>query len=179
MNTIQENDGVNTMRLFLALLPDEQVQARLLQWQAFVTGKKTPVENLHMTLFFLGNQSEEHLPAFKRFLDRLPFEPFDLMLDKIGFFSKIGLSWAGPSETPQELSLLFHKTCNFLVPAYIKDKSEHFRPHVTLARRSAKPDMNIPASISWKVRRIALMQSVVSYKSGQHPKYRILHEKTS
>ena len=178
MNTKQENNDTKSLRLFFALLPDKKVQTRLQQWQDLVTGKKTPVENLHMTLFFLGNQPEKHLPVFKRFLDRVPFEPFDLIMDKIGFFPKIGLSWAGPTETPPSLSQLFQETRKFLIPGYVKDKNDNFRPHITLARRSTRPETYIPGSIHWQVKRVALMQSVLNNTPGQHPQYRILHEKS-
>lgn len=174
----ERNNQNKALRLFFALLPDEKTVAELQQWQTHVTGKKTPMENLHMTLFFLGNQPEKHLPAFRRFMERLSFEPIEIRLDKIGFFPKIGLSWAGPSETPVSLWKLFEETRQFLIPAYLKDKSENFRPHITLARHSTKPETKTGSPIIWKAKRLVLMQSIPGGEQGKHPEYRILHEKT-
>lgn len=177
MLSTPEKNRHKTLRLFFALLPDEKTQKELQHWQAYVSGKKTPLENLHLTLFFLGNQPEKHLPAFRRFMDRTLFEPFEIRLDKIGYFPKIGLSWAGPSVTPSTLASLFQQTRQFLVPAYLKDKNEHFRPHVTLARHSDKPETVITSPIEWNVTRFVLMESSPGNASGKHPQYRILHEK--
>ncbi len=164
-------------RLFYALLPDEKTIAKLQQWQNHVSGKKIPAANLHMTLFFLGNQPLKNLPAFIRFLDRTTFRPFDIELDKIGYFPKIGLSWIGPTTVPFSLRKLFEDTYRFLIPTYLKDKSEDFRPHITLARRSSITEIKVDAPVVWTVNRIVLMQSVLNHDPGKHPEYRILHEK--
>lgn len=166
-----------SLRLFYAFLPDEQTNAELQKWQTHVSGKKTPAENLHLTLFFLGRQPQKNLPALKRFIDRISFEAFEMKLDKIGYFPKIGLSWIGPSETSPSLSRLFEETHRFLIPAFLKDKSGNFWPHITLARRSSKPEIKIETPWIWKVNRLALMQSVLSDEPGRHPDYRILHER--
>ena len=165
------------LRLFYALIPDDVTNARLQECQIHVSGKKTPPENLHMTLFFLGNQPKRNLPALNRFLDRISFEPFEMKLDKIGYFPKIGLSWIGPEQTPAQLARMFEDTRQFLIPAYLKDKNENFRPHITLARRSSKAEIKMETPISWQVSRLVLIQSISSSEKGNHPEYRILHER--
>lgn len=171
------NTHPETLRLFYALLPDEKTKAELQQWQIHVSGKKTPPENLHMTLFFLGNQARKNLPALKRFLDRISFTPFEMKLDKIGYFPKIGLSWMGPQHTPSPLARLYDDTRQFLIPAYLKDKKENFRPHITLARRSSKAEIKMEKPVTWQVNRLVLMQSILNGETGTHPEYRILHER--
>ena len=165
------------LRLFYALIPDEATNAKIQEWQIHVSGKKTLPENLHMTLFFLGNQPKRNLPALNRFLDRISFEPFEMKLDKIGYFPKIGLSWMGPEQTPVSLARLFEETRRFLIPDYLKDKNENFRPHITLARRSSKTDIKMETPVTWQVNRLVLMQSILNSKKGNHPEYRILHER--
>ena len=160
------------LRLFYALIPDDVTNARLQECQIHVSG-----ENLHMTLFFLGNQPKRNLPALNRFLDRISFEPFEMKLDKIGYFPKIGLSWIGPEQTPEQLAKMFEDTRQFLIPAYLKDKNDNFRPHITLARRSSKAEIKMETPISWQVSRLVLMQSILNSEKGSHPKYRILHER--
>ena len=172
------NTHPETLRLFYALLPDEKTKAELQQWQIHVSGKKTPPENLHMTLFFLGNQAKKNLPALKRFLDRISFNPFEVKLDKIGYFPKIGLSWIGPEHTPASLGRLYDYTRQFVVPVFVKANKEIFRPHVTLARHSLKPEIKTILPVVWTVNRFVLMHSISVMETGRHAEYRILHEKT-
>lgn len=167
----------DSLRLFYALIPDAATNEKLQECQIHVSGKKTPPENLHMTLFFLGNQAKKNLPALKRFLDLISFEPFEMKLDRIGYFPKIGLSWIGPENTPAPLAKLFEETRQFLIPAYLKDKNENFRPHITLARRSSKVETKVKTHLSWQVNRLVLMQSILSSDKGNHPEYRILYER--
>ena len=47
------------LRLFYALIPDDVTNARLQECQIHVSGKKTPPENLHMTLVFSGQSTEK------------------------------------------------------------------------------------------------------------------------
>ena len=142
-------------------------------------GRKTPPENLHLTLFFLGNQPDRLLPSLKSFMDRLTFISFGLSLDKTGYFPKIRLSWIGPTHVPHELQQLHQTIHRFLVPAFLKDKKESFRPHVTLARQSL-PSGPVPVDpVAWPVYRLALMESILGNETGKHPEYRILYEKTA
>ncbi len=168
-----------TKRLFLALLPDNLLIKQLARLQKNIPGRKTPPENLHMTLAFLGNQPDSVVSELADFLDRLEFSPFSLSLDKIGWFPKIRLGWIGPTTVSAALTRLHRITHRFLVPAYITDKKETFRPHITLARQSIPTDMKISEPVIWHVNRLALMQSILNAEPGQHPRYHILHETTA
>ena len=168
-----------TRRLFVALLPDRHTKEKLASVQKKIAGRKTPPENFHLTLFFLGNQPESILFPLKNFMDRVTFDPFVLSLDKTGYFSKIRLSWIGPTEIPPGLVQLHNTPRQFMVPAYLEDKRESFRPHVTLARKSLPPSVKITSPVVWTVDRLALMESILSKEPGRHPQYRIMHEKTA
>ncbi|WAV92952.1 RNA 2',3'-cyclic phosphodiesterase [Oxalobacter aliiformigenes] len=165
-----------TKRLFLALLPDQTVVEQLARLQKDIPGRKTPRENLHLTLAFLGNQPVSAISGLTDFLDHTEFAPFRLSLDKTGYFPKIRLSWIGPTRIPEALDKLHETTRQFLIPAYIENKKETFRPHITLARQSVLPDIKIDAPIIWQVNRFALMQSVLNPEPGGYPGYHILHE---
>lgn len=165
-----------TKRLFFALLPDHCIVEKLTHLQKNIPGRKTPRENLHLTLAFLGNQPVSAISGLTDFLDHVEFTPFSLSLEKTGYFPKIRLSWIGPATVPAALNRLYEITRQFLIPAYIADKKETFRPHITLARQSVLPDIKINAPIIWHVHRLALMQSVLNAEPGGHPRYRVLHE---
>lgn len=165
-----------TKRLFLALLPDKPLVEKLTILQKHIPGRKVPPENLHLTLAFLGNQPESTIPQLTHFIEHVPFHPFGLLLDKPGFFPKIRLSWIGPANIPAALTRLYGTMRQFLVPEYIPEMKQTFRPHITLARQSALPDIKINEPIPWHIDRLALMQSILGTEPGRHPQYRIVHE---
>lgn len=175
-NTTLPQENLSTKRLFLALLPDQALVKKLMQLQKHFPGRKTPPENLHLTLAFLGNQPQSAIFPLTRFIEQVPFSPFELVLDKLGSFPKSRLSWIGPANTPTGLMQLIEKTRQFLVPNYISRMKQTFRPHITLARQSSLPDIRINEPISWHIDRLALMQSILSTDPGKHPQYHILHE---
>lgn len=85
------------MRVFIALdLPQEikkeikKIQG-LLKKKNLFTGKFTKVENLHLTLKFLGEIDEEKIEKIKeklREIQKESFESFDAYIEEIGVFSK-------------------------------------------------------------------------------------------
>ena len=165
-----------TKRLFFALLPDPPTVTALLKWQTLVSGRITPVQNLHLTLFFLGNQPEKKVTELTRFMDQSGFSPFELVIDRIGYFPKIRLIWAGPSRIPVSLAKLYDVTHRFLIPAHLNEKKETFRPHVTLARNAFPFRAEIEQPVHWQVTRFVLMESILCNEPGKSPVYRILHE---
>ncbi len=175
-STTEEKTGFRTKRLFFALLPDCQTTTALLKWQTVIPGRKTPVQNLHLTLFFLGNQLENKVSELARFMDQSDFSPFELVIDRIGYFPKIRLLWAGPSRTPLPLASLYDTAHRFLIPAYRNEKKDIFRPHVTLARNAPLFQAEIEPPVHWRVTRFALMESVLCNEPGKPAVYRILHE---
>ena len=145
--------------------------------QKQIQGRIIPAQNLHLTLAFLGNQPEnvrEHLTGF---LEHTVFQSFNLILDTIGFFPKIRLSWIGPSSIPDALHNLHRDIRTYLTANRLADGRERFRPHITLARHSAPSEWVPDSPVKWSVTRLALMQSIPGGDPGSHPEYRILYEK--
>ncbi len=137
--TPQESSFTYTRRLFLALLPDRQTSDKLASIQKHFSGKRVPVENFHLTLMFLGNQSESHLPSLKSFVETLPFQAFNLTIDQTGFFSSLTIGWAGATVIPNQLTALHETVWDHMVPRYVSEKKRPFRPHITLARHFKGP----------------------------------------
>ncbi len=164
-------------RLFVALLPDRQTINRLTKLQAGIKGRKTPPENFHLTLMFLGDQASANIPKLKTFIETLDFRAFDFCIDRRGFFSRLRISWAGTSETPPLLVKLHKDIWNHLVPQYAGEREKTFRPHITLARKAQPTEPIVPDPCIWHVDRLALMESIISGNPGQSATYRILHEK--
>lgn len=173
----KENKQPETHRLFIALLPDLYTVNQLTQLQKPIKGKKTSIENFHLTLMFLGNQPKTNIAALKSFIDRLPFEPFDLKIDQYGFFSKLKISWAGFQQIPASLAKLHKIIWNQMVPDYVNETKYSFRPHITLARKALPPPLSLDQPFIWHINRLALMESIISDIPRKSASYRILHEK--
>ena len=172
----------SSQRLFFALLPDAAVREQLLQLQKDLDqmgGRPVPVENLHLTLLFLGNVEAGKVDAVRDIATEISASRFDLVLDAVGGFrqNNARVLWAGPSEPPPELGALHQSLRRQVKRIALRVKKETYRPHVTLVRKAdlreklpEKPTWNIP----WAVSRCALIASELR-PSGS--RYEILVEK--
>ncbi len=89
MIEIRENSGL--IRAFIAIdFPDEvikeiaRIQGLMGKWN--FTGKFTELENLHLTLKFLGEIGEEKVERVKNALKEIKFSGFEVKLGDIGLF---------------------------------------------------------------------------------------------
>jgi len=48
--------------------------------------KPVKAENMHITLFFFGEQSEPAVKDIKMVMDKITFSPFEILFDEVGFF---------------------------------------------------------------------------------------------
>ncbi len=173
----------NTTRLFIAApLPEElkqylSEQASLYQDEAI---RPIPLENLHLTLFFIGNVPEEQLSSIKQVTQHIASQSaaFDLRLEAIE---------PGPKQRSPRLvwarfesSALFEQLSQSLTQALSSAPPDTRKaiPHITLARfRKDRPaPRNLPVvepeqSVTLQVREIAVWHSELA---SPHPRYRIL-----
>ncbi len=125
------------MRLFIAVDLPEDVKQALLKAQAFLPeAKLKPVgkEQMHLTLKFLGEVSEQKANLVIDCLQKVSFKPFKTALDKVGIFpseSYIRVVWAGLSPE-KEVNELQKRIDEALEEEFTKDKK--FKAHLTLAR---------------------------------------------
>lgn len=160
METQPETEPSSSLRLFFALWPDDATRAALMRLQATMQGQLTRYENLHATLAFLGQQPAALLPDLKQVLERLPRADITLTLDRIGYFTRKRIAWAGTHEAPENLLTLQQQLANALAALGLAtDVREEFKPHVTLARDAAPPPDTAFTPIVWHVGRIALVKS--------------------
>jgi 2'-5' RNA ligase len=149
-----------SLRLFYALWPDQATRAALGVLQAELQGRKTLHGNLHVTLAFLGLQPAERLPSLRQILATLPSMEMTLVIDRIGYFPRHRIAWAGLNEIPENLLLLQRSLSEALVQnEFTFDRQPRFKPHVTLARDAAVPPQRPFEAIHWRVDHLALVQS--------------------
>lgn len=166
------SDTTQTLRLFYALWPNEPTRAALARLQTAISGRLTPYENLHMTLAFLGDQPVGSLPALQKILENLPVSTMPLILDRIGYFTKSRIAWAGTHAAPDELLVLQRRLMSELaLQNILADTRSAFKPHVTLARDAAVPDELPFEAIPWNAGHVCL---VASSNDPQGVRYRIL-----
>lgn len=160
------------LRLFYALWPDQATRSALVRLQSGVPGRLTAPDNLHLTLAFLGMQSSQLLPQLKRILSQLASPTMELVLDRLGFFPKHSIAWAGMHQVPEPLNALQKALTAALLQHQISfDQQSRFQPHITLARAAQLPADTRCTPIIWRADHIALVQST-TFADG--PQYRVL-----
>lgn len=171
--TQSRSEDNQSLRLFIALWPDDATRDRLTKWQLSLSGRKTPAENLHMTLFFLGDQPKHKVKTLSQIIKSVSFNAIPMQLDQIGYFSRSQISWAGIKNIPDNLVKL-HQS---LITAISEDESQsgklnRFKYHITLARHSNPPQITAPEPIIWHANQLVLAESRLGQgKNGTAPLY--------
>lgn len=152
-----------SLRLFFALWPDDATRTALMQLQASIHGRIIPYENLHLTLAFLGRQPATLLPDLKEILAHCTSETAILTLDRLDYFTRNRIAWAGTHQAPDALVQLVLELTRALAPHGIGLNEPHnFKPHITLARDASPPPDMVFDPIVWRADRVALVQSTTS-----------------
>ena len=156
----------STMRLFIAINFNSETKSKLIALQDELRayskhGNFTLPENLHLTLSFLGECDSTQTAAVKTAMDEAPFDPFDICINKLGYFkgSDGDTWWAGVGECEPLLDLQHRLTRN-LSAAGLKPEMRKYSPHITLARKviaHAEPRQIEPFGEA--VSKISLMKS--------------------
>lgn len=155
-----KNDPAKPLRLFYALRPDDATRDALMRVQESVPGRRINNPDLHLTLAFLGQQPASSIPVLQEILLRLAQSDMTLVLDRIGYFPRQKIAWAGMQVVPDALTELHHALLQQLAQHNILFDQSSFKPHVTLARDAAASPGASFAPIQWHVTQAVLMQSV-------------------
>ena len=176
------------MRSFIALEVGEQVQKECqsiignLKEKGF-KAKWVEEENLHITLFFLGDISNHEMEKMAYLIRKLNINPFRMIINRIGFFQKATVPtsiWLGiiPCEP---LHYLYASMKNELEVILNKTFSPKLIPHLTLGRIKAVPDDWNVIIRRISVENIQIGKIMVSLKSStlteKGPVYKTLEAK--
>jgi RNA 2',3'-cyclic 3'-phosphodiesterase len=131
------------MRLFVSIDLPQAEQNKLAQWLPGLPElKKTAAEQLHLTLFFLGECSGQEKDEIIARLSGIPFEPFTMAIDGIGAFpdrKNPRVIWAGVDKTIKLMKL--QERIQSAVSEYNPEAAgRSFIPHITLARIKGRFD---------------------------------------
>lgn len=165
-------------RLFYALWPDADTRAALARLQAPLAGRHIPPHHLHLTMAFLGQQPAALLEPLRALAAELTVKlrtelvaaPLMLTIDRIGYFIRPRIAWAGLSEAPPALMAWQAELMRRLQLLGVAAADTHgqFKPHVTLARDAPAPVIEASDTIIWPVTQLALVES------GHDGIYRVL-----
>jgi len=147
MNADCMSEAAGTLRLFFALWPQSELQAKLADWakQAAGRGRAMRRENLHLTLAFLGDTDAALVPDLIALAAGVHFAPIRLALDRVGYWKHNRIIWCGAGEEPQPLSTLVADLRARLDAAGIPYDRKPFVSHVTLVRNAS----GLPAAPAW------------------------------
>jgi RNA 2',3'-cyclic 3'-phosphodiesterase len=154
-----------SVRLFFALWPPLELQAKLAAWarRAAGGGRAMRRENIHLTLAFLGATNPALLPELIALAGSVRFDPLCLPLDCIGYWKHNRIIWCGAAIEPPALASLVEDLRARLSAAGIGYDRKAFVAHVTVVRKALGMDAApswIP--LAWDVREFVLVCSRAS-----------------
>ncbi|GAB57469.1 RNA 2',3'-cyclic phosphodiesterase [Rheinheimera nanhaiensis] len=128
-------------RLFFSLkfIPEQQQLLLPYQQQALdlcPAAKAVDVDNLHLTLFFLGQVDATQQQRLISAAQQITIPPFSLTLDTLSSFIKPKILYLAPSQQPDALLQLQQQVAQCCKALGFSDIHDKYRPHITLARHA-------------------------------------------
>lgn len=167
-------------RLFVALELPEKIKERLLTCRGGLEGARwQDAGQMHLTLRFIGEASQQQEMDIRAALAAIRFAPFEVALDGIGLFGKASKPralWVGVSD-PEPLKHLHEKIDQNLANCGFLPEERKFTPHVTLARFGNRRARRLPdfldqysglALPAFEVSSFALISSHLSHSGAQY-----------
>ena len=162
-------------RCFFALWPDDDVRNQLEAISERLPdgcGRRVRIENLHITLVFLGNIGERVVERMRLAVDGFKGRKFSLTLDHNGWWKRPQVIWLGTDEVPEPLGELVAYLHTVATRHELRVDSRPYAPHLTLVRKAKRAVHGISFSpIHWNIRDFCLVQSI-THASGAE--YRIV-----
>jgi 2'-5' RNA ligase len=153
-------------RLFFALWPTPQQQR---DWADVAqqllppgAGRLLPVQNLHLTLLFLGELTSETRQELEARVDTIRGHAFELRLERFGHWRRPQVLWWGPRETPEPLQHLVEELRRAARACGLEVERRPYQAHLTLARKVRRNPGRLQAeSRSWPVDEFVLARSTL------------------
>jgi 2'-5' RNA ligase len=148
------------VRLFFAAWPPPGTAGALAAWARPLEGRPIPAEKIHLTLAFLGRAQPGKAAAAAR---RVQGRAHALPLEVAKYWKHNQIIWAGPRDTPADLTALVDALHLELYRSEFILERRPFAAHVTLVRKARKPASLPPLpAVDWPIRELALVSSTVS-----------------
>lgn len=145
---------MKTQRLFFGLSLPDNLQQQLVRWRAEVfpadTGRPIAAANLHLTLAFLGEVSDDNALILQQQAGRIQQEGFRLQLDDAGYWPRPGVVWLGCQRPPRALLQLASLLRSQAARQGCVQSSQPFHPHITLLRHATGNVALPPRNFHWQ-----------------------------
>ena len=173
----QNQPAATQGRVFVAIWPPAQVARRIARATAPLIepagGRPVHVDDLHLTLAFLGPLSPARTEAAIGAVRRVVHPRIQIELDRLGCFRRAGVLWLAPRAAPVGLIELHSLVSARLLDAGFAPERRTFKPHVTLSRRSRSiRAQRLESSIAWLADTLVVAISTPGVSSP--PRYRCL-----
>jgi 2'-5' RNA ligase len=153
-----------TRRLFFALWPDAEIRAALdalARQQIHKQAKRVAGDNLHITIAFPGAVTARVQECLEAAAGKLKGAPFELVIDRLGYWPGPRILWAAPAHTPPELWSLAASLRDILAACGLEPENRPYQVHITLARKTGRAlTVTRVAPIRWSIRQFCLVESV-------------------
>jgi 2'-5' RNA ligase len=127
-------------------------------------GKLTAVDNIHLTLAFLGEAQPEPAAAAAR---EVKVRAHELPIDAARYVKRNEMVWVGPEALPEELASLAAQLREALVKRQFRLEERPFAAHVTLIHKARRPGSIPPLpTVRWPVDEFLLVASKTSSKGS-------------
>jgi len=124
-------------------------------------------DTLHVTLAFLGDIPADRLTEARKAADTVVAEPFDLELDRLGYWKHNRILWAG-GVSPR-LTFLAEALGDNLRAAGFALESRPFFAHLTLLRDARCVELPVMReAVRWPVSEFVLAESRLSREGSRY-----------
>ncbi|MEO2221073.1 MAG: RNA 2',3'-cyclic phosphodiesterase [Nitrosopumilus sp.] len=132
------------MRVFVSIeISNDEVINSIKNFQKLIKidAKPTELKNLHFTLQFLGEVSEQIIDKIIQSLNTIKFSKFDISLKGIGVFPKLKspkIIWIGTDEKSGKIMIELSKKVEKALEPLGFSTDKPFKPHITVFRIKKK-----------------------------------------
>jgi 2'-5' RNA ligase len=126
-------------------------------------------DSLHVTLEFIGAVSPDQLARLHDAVATVRAAPFEMVLDRLGWWPHNGIFWAGCEEMPSRQCRLLAALSQVLQAAGFQPDSRQHVPHVTLVRQARCDGLpTLYAPIRWRVGEFSLVESFLQPSGARY-----------
>ena len=130
------------MRLFFGLKPEPKIALEIATWR----DKALPpmrhsvhVDNLHITLAFLGEIHESQLETLMSSAAQVAASPFEISMNQMGYWRKPDLLWIAAERIPDAIIALAKELGSLSVSMGSRREKRAYFPHITIVRNCRVP----------------------------------------
>ena len=152
----------DSSRLFFALSPDDETRLKLARLSLSLAAKgckPVPLQNLHVTLVFLGQVDAATEILIKHGATGILVQPFVMTFDRLSYWPKPKVLCLTCTHTPDELATLVAEFTSEVASYGLQTDTRPYRPHITLVRPARYlPDIDCEPLV-WRAESFCLVES--------------------